>query len=147
MTVAAADLSDIPAVTAEELSVPMQYLVQTGRGLAMLRGIGEADLREVETMIWSHEDIAAERRMAVAVRFRSLIAAFAARRLQQLLLDRGFPLIAPAIAAAASLRLNQKWGFNPQRLLAALQASVGEVEVSARPYRVISELQPEQLAA
>lgn len=144
---AVADLSDIAPVTIEELSVPMHYLIQTGRGLAMLRGLSEADLREVETMIWSHEGIAAQRRMAVAVRFRSFIAAFAARRLQQLLLERGFPLIAPAIAAAASLRLNQKWGFNPQRFLAALQASVAEAEVAVRPTRIVSELQPEQLAA
>jgi len=144
---AAIDLSDIPAVSTEELSVPMHYLISTGRGLAMLRGLSDADLRDVEAEIWSNDAIAPSSRLAVAVRFRSFIKAFDSRRMQQLLLERGFPLIAPALRSAASHRLNQKWGFNPQRFLSALLETAPETEPVAKTRLRVAELQPQQLAA
>jgi hypothetical protein len=38
-----------------------------------------------------------------------------------MVLDRGYQLMAPAIAIAASLRLNANRGFNPQLFLMSLQ--------------------------
>jgi hypothetical protein len=59
--------------------------------------------------------------LAVFVRLRHLAEVFSARRLKELMLEHGFALIGPAIAIAASLRLNANRGFNPQKFLLALQ--------------------------
>jgi hypothetical protein len=62
--------------------------------------------------------------LAAFVRFRHLAEVFSARRLKELMLERGYALIAPAIAIAASLRLNANRGFNPQKFLLALQETM-----------------------
>jgi hypothetical protein len=49
-----------------------------------------------------------------------------------MMLDRGYGLMAPAIAIAASLRLNANRGFNPQRFLVSLVESL-EANVLAMP--------------
>ena len=46
------NLSDVALVDPENLALAMQYMVETGRGLAMLRGITEAELREVDRALW-----------------------------------------------------------------------------------------------
>ena len=43
------NLSDVALVDARDLGMVMQYMVKSGRGLAMLRGVTEAELREIET--------------------------------------------------------------------------------------------------
>ena len=48
----AVNLSDVALVSPEDLALPMQYMIDTGRGLAMLRGISQAELREVDHAIW-----------------------------------------------------------------------------------------------
>ncbi len=60
---------------------------------------------------------------------------FGARRLQQLLLDNGHALMAPAIAVAASLRLNGHRGFNPQSFLLGLTAALADNVVAMEPRR------------
>ena len=62
-----------------------------------------------------------QRALAVFVRFRNLVEVFSARRLKDKLMEHGFPIIAPALAIAASLRLNAQRGFNPQHFLMSLQ--------------------------
>jgi hypothetical protein len=49
------------------------------------------------------------------------------------MLERGFALIGPAIAIAASLRLNANRGFNPQKFLVALQEAMADNVVSIAP--------------
>lgn len=118
---ASIDLADVPAVSAEELFEPMRMLIGKGLGLALLRGLDEAGFKELEDRLWQQPGDA-QRRLAVAVRLRGLIAVFGARRLQALMLERGFALIAEAVSLAATSRLNARRGFNPQRFVSALKA-------------------------
>ncbi len=115
------DLTDVPAIAPTDLAAAMQALINDGRGLVLLRGIEDADLNTVQAELKRlfHGD--PQRALAVFVRFRHMAEVFSARRLQDLMLDRGYALIAPAIAIAASLRLNANRGFNPQKFLLALQ--------------------------
>jgi hypothetical protein len=112
------DLSDVPTVTSEDLALPMRMLIDAGRGLVLLKGLSDDDLRAITPAIWQHLDAA--RASAVLTRFRCLVDAFSARRLRQLFLDRGHALIDPAIRYAATARLNARWGFNLHRFASTL---------------------------
>jgi hypothetical protein len=115
------NLSDVPLVSPADLARPMQYMIDTGRGLAMLRGISAAEMREVDRALWDELGGNAMQRLAVLMRFRCLIQVFGARRLADLLLNNGHGLIAPAVRVAASMRLNAERGFNPAKFERALQ--------------------------
>ena len=71
------NLSDVPLVNPADLARPMQFMIDTGRGLAMLRGISRAELREVDHALWDELDPG--ERVAVLVRFRCLVRVFGAR--------------------------------------------------------------------
>ena len=117
----AVNLSDVPLVNPAELARPMQYMIDTGRGLAMLRGISQAELREVDHALWADLGGDPVQRVAVLVRFRCLIQVFGARRLADLLMHNGHNLIAPAVHVAARMRLNADRGFNAVKFERALQ--------------------------
>jgi len=128
------DTSDVPYVAPEALALPMRYLVESGRGLAMLEGLSAKDLREVDAAVW--DDLAPAHRVAALLRLRCLIRVFEARRLANLFLSHGHGLIAPAVYVAARTRLNTKWGFNPlkfERALKGLLAQIGEPDRRERP--------------
>jgi hypothetical protein len=124
----ALNLSDVRLVDPQNLALPMQYLVKAGRGLAMLRGVTEADLREVESALWDELSDNSVERLAVLVRFRCLIKVFGARRLGDLLMHTGYRLIAPAVQVAARMRLNADLGFNPIKFERALLEQLGKAE-------------------
>jgi hypothetical protein len=122
------NLSDVRLVKQEDLALAMEYMVKTGRGLAMLRGITEAELREVDRALWDalgHDPL---ERLAVLVRFRCLIKAFASRRLSNLLMHTGYRLLAPAMQVAARMRLNADLGFNPVKFERALIEQLGRID-------------------
>ena len=83
------DRSDVPLVASHDLLVPMQHLIDTERGLALLNGISNAELREVDHAVWDALEGDSGRRVAVLLRFRALIQVFKARRLAELFLHRG----------------------------------------------------------
>src|SRR5262249_37625488 len=114
------DLTDVPAIAPTDLAAAMQALIADGRGLVLLRGLEDADLDTVQAELKRRFHTDPQTALAVFVRFRHLAEVFSARRLQNLMLERGFALIAPAIALAASLRLNANRGFSPQKFLLAL---------------------------
>lgn len=114
------DSRDIPAVGMHDLYMPMRYLINNGRGLAMLNGLSESDIRDVESQIWAYFADQPEKRVAVALRFRALLAVFAARRLRSEFLDQGFKLIARAVAEGATQRLNTRFGFSAQKFVSAM---------------------------
>jgi len=95
----------------------------------------------------SHPHAAPQRTLAAFVRFRHLVGVFGARRLRQLLLDRGYAVMAPAIAIAATLRLNDDRGFNPQRFLLALNAALASNVVKLEPAAPAAAIAPEQRLA
>ena len=125
------DRSDVRLVASHDLLVPMQHLIDTERGLALLNGISDAELREVDHAVWDALDGDSERRVAVLLRFRALIQVFKARRLADLFLHRGCMLIAPAVHVAARMRLNSEWGFNPLKFERALQDLLSQLDGGA----------------
>jgi hypothetical protein len=132
------DPTDVTPVGSHELMLAMQHMIDTGRGLAMLRGVSNAELREVDQAIWDELAGDPTRRVAVLLRFRALIGVFKARRLRELLLHRGFMLIAPAVHVAARMRLSTVWGFNPlkfERELRDLLVQLDE-DAACKPERL-----------
>ena len=127
------DLSDVPAVEAGELAALMRTLIENGRGLVLLRGLEEQDLNVVQAEVQRRFHSQPQTALAVFVRFRQLVEVFAARRLKNLMLDRGHALMAPAIAIAASLRLNANRGFNPQRFVLSLHNALSVNVVAIQP--------------
>jgi hypothetical protein len=135
------NLTDVALVDPRNLALAMEHMIATGRGLAMLRGIGKEELREVDTALAARLGHDPAERLAVLVRFRCLIEVFRARRLASLLLSNGYNLIAPAVHVAARQRLNADRGFNPVKFeralaelmakLAAARRSDGEVGLAA----------------
>jgi hypothetical protein len=118
--------SDVTLVNPKTLALAMQYMVDTGRGLAMLRGVSEAELREVDRALWDALGDNPTERVAALVRFRCLIKVFSARRLRELLMRTGHNLIAPAVQVAARMRLNADLGFNLIKFERALVELLGK---------------------
>ena len=118
------DLTDIPAVDAADLGAAMRSLIEAGRGLVLLRGLSDADLDTAKAELQSRFHGEPQRALAAFVRFRHMAEVFGARRLRDMMLDRGHALLAPAIAVAASLRLNANRGFNPQQFVLSLNQAM-----------------------
>jgi hypothetical protein len=110
------DVTDVAHVSAESMAMPMRHLIGEGRGLALYRGMSEAELSALEDVIWQ-EISDGQQRIAVALRFRALVAVFASRRLRSLLLERGHKVIVAALAVASTERLNTRFGFRAQHML------------------------------
>jgi hypothetical protein len=125
------NLADVPTVNTAELGLPMRMLINKGQGLALLKGLSENEIRDLEAQIWVDFEGSESARLAVALRFRALLNVFAARRLKDMLLDRGFKGVAAAIKAAAEQPLNARFGFNVQKLVMAIEAS------TARPHPIV----------
>jgi hypothetical protein len=122
------DRCDVPAVSPDSLALPMQAMIAAGRGLVLLRGISDAELRELEHAVWDKLEGPSSQKVATLLRFRALVGVFAGSRLQQLFLRRGLALVGPAMQVAAEMRLNVQWGFNPMKFLRALEAELGETD-------------------
>lgn len=117
------NLADVPKVHASDLYLPMRLLIARGQGLALLKGLTEAEIRDLEHELWAKFEGPADGRLALALRFRALLDVFAARRLKELMLERGFKVVSAAIAEAAVQRLNIRFGFSAQKLLMAIEAA------------------------
>jgi len=120
MLAAAIDPADVRPVAPEALLLATRHLVDSGRGLAMLKGLSERELREVDAAVW--DDLAGDpaERVATLLRLRCLIRVFGARRLANLFLQRG----------------HTQWGFSPLKFEHALQdllAQAGEPADRAVP--------------
>jgi hypothetical protein len=127
------DLSDVPAVEANDLSALMRTLIENGRGLVLLRGLDDEDLNAVQAEVQRRFHGKPQQALALFVRFRQLVEVFGARRLKNLMMDRGHALMAPAIAIAASSRLNANRGFNPQRFVLSLHDALNANVVAIEP--------------
>jgi hypothetical protein len=129
------DLSDVPAVETADLAAAMRTLIDNERGLVLLNGLSEDDMSAVQDDLQRRFQGDPQRALAVFVRLRHLVEVFSARRLQAKFLQRGYSLMAPAIAIAASLRLNANRGFSPQTFLMSLAEVLVDnvVELPERP--------------
>jgi hypothetical protein len=114
------DIADVPTVAASSFEFIMQSLIENEQGLALLRGLSEDEIRVVEGRLWAEFRARPDERVALALRFRALLAVFESRRLKELFLTRGHSLFSVLAREAAAQRLNVRFGFNPQRMLLAL---------------------------
>jgi hypothetical protein len=133
------DLTDVPAVATADLAAAMRVLIDNERGLVLLRGLSDDDLSLVRSELQRQFQSEPQRALAVFVRVRTMVEVFSARRLQEMLMDRGYALLAPAIAIAASLRLNANRGFNPQRFMLSLQEALAANLVAMPAPRAVFE--------
>ena len=117
------DPTDIQTVSAEDLALPMKLLISEGHALVLFNAGSKTARDAIDTAFWRSFKGQTQHGAAILLRFWCLIDVLATRRLNQRMLDRGFALIAPLTDVAAKLRLNANWGFNPQRVLAALIAA------------------------
>jgi hypothetical protein len=140
------DLSDVPPVAPTDLAAAMRVLIDNERGLVLLRGLSDGDLSLVQSELQRQFQSEPQRALAVFVRLRTMVEVFSARRLKDMMLDRGYALLAPAIAIAASLRLNANRGFNPQRFMLSLQEALA-ANLVAMPAARTAYAEPLALAA
>lgn len=126
------DLTDVAHVLPLDMAVPMNHMVETGRGLVFLKGASAEDMRMVDAAVWNALSCDAAQRVAVLLRFRSLVQVFAGQRLKQLLLQKGFNLLAPALHVAATMRLNAERGFNPLKFERALRETMARLEAAQK---------------
>lgn len=132
---------DVVTVDPADLMRPMRHLIDDGRGLALLRGLSACDLRDLDGVIWQQFADQPDLRLAIALRFRALVAVFAAKRLKALLLDHGFKSIAVAIDLASTQRLNTRFGFKSHVFAIALDAAPFAAE------QLLALRSPQQIAA
>ena len=118
------DLSDVPAVSSAQLSDVINILVSQGRAGVLFRGPDADDRAEVEAAFWEiHEGSTADG-VATLLRFWALIDVFKNKRMVTVLRNQGYAILSAAAKAASTMRFNANWGFNPQRFIWALDASM-----------------------
>lgn len=110
------DASDVPVVTARELALTLKLLGSLGVTLRDADRLTDADIRRVEQAFWHHLKRNRARKTAVLLRFRSLLEVCRSRRLAALIQAHGEAAVLQLLNAAASMRLNATWGFNPQKI-------------------------------
>ncbi len=115
----AVDTSDVPAVTVRELVLAAKLLRSAGGSLAAAEQLTEDHLKRVEQVFWMHLQRGRVRKTAVLLRFRALADVCRARRIAGLIATHGEAAILEILAAAASMRLNTNWGFNPMKVARA----------------------------
>ena len=118
------DLSDVPVVPSEQINGVLNILVSQGRAGVLFRGADANDREEVEAAFWdSHQGSTAEG-VATLLRFWALVELFQSKRLTSVLHNRGYAILSAAANAASDMRFNANWGFNPQRFIWALDATM-----------------------
>ena len=126
------DLSDVPPVSARELSVAVKLLTLHGGALATAHTMTDDALRNVFAAYWQLVARDAARKTATLVRLQHLIAVCASRRLQGLLADHGGRGVAEALNGAATCRLNVAYGINPMKLARAMHSALNSPVAAER---------------
>lgn len=129
----AVDTSDVPRVGARELALALKIL-SAGNGLLLPSvTLSDEDLRRVEQDFWQISPRARVRKVAVLLRFRSFLAACQTRHVSDLISRHGQAALVIALEAAASMRLNAKWGFNPVKMARAMSEALSAAAESYLP--------------
>lgn len=118
------DISDVPPVTTRELVLALKLYESAGAALLASGHAAEQALRRVEQAFWQTSPRHRVRKVAVLLRFRSLLAACETRRIKSLIEVHGTDAVMQILAVTAKLRLNTRWGFNPQKLALAVEAAL-----------------------
>jgi diaminopimelate decarboxylase len=118
------DPTDVPVIEPRDLALALRLMLAGGRILTAAQNFSEDDIRRVEQALWQRLDKGAKVKVAVLLRLRSLLSICTNRRMQALLLRYGSRMVPHALAIAARMRLNTRWGFNPQRFVQELRSSL-----------------------
>jgi hypothetical protein len=121
----AVDTSDVPLVGARELALALKIL-SAGNLLLPSVTLSDEDLRRVEQDFWQISPRERVRKVAVLLRFRSFLAACQTRHVNELIARHGQMALVTALEAAAKMRLNAKWGFNPVKMARAMSEALAE---------------------
>jgi hypothetical protein len=121
----AVDTSDVPFVGARELALALKIL-SAGNLLLPTVTLSDEDLRRVEQDFWQISPRARVRKVAVLLRFRSFLAACQTRHVNELIARHGQAALIIALEAAAKMRLNAKWGFNPVKMARTMTEALAE---------------------
>lgn len=141
------DPTDVSQVTADEMRTALSAVVESGRVMVFFEGAEKVDREQVEAAFWEIFESEISRGGTVLLRLWSLVDALQSRRLNRLLLARGFEFLEAAFSVAGELRLNVDWGFAPQRLIWAIDEAERQPAVQPASPVVLDELQPLLLAA
>jgi hypothetical protein len=133
MMTADIDLTDVPTVSARELSVAVKLLALHGASLATAHTMSDAALRNVFTAYWSLVTRDGARKTATLVRLHNLINVCRARRMAALLTAHGPVGVSEAVIAAANSRLNVSYGFNPLKIARAIHAATADLKHAVEP--------------
>ena len=129
------NLTDVPPVSARELSVAVKLLSLHGASVETAHSMSDDALRNVFTAYWNLVGRDSTRKTATLVRLQNLINVCSARRMTALIATHGRAGIAEAVSAAASSRLNVTYGFNPLKIgraiHVALASPMGGIEQAA----------------
>lgn len=125
------DLTDVPEIESRDLALALRLMLAGGRVLAAAHEFAEHDIRRVEQAFWSAKDGCHSSKVAVLLRLRSLISVFGNRRLKELLAAYGASVVPHALQIAAKMRLNTKWGFNPQKFARELHLALANTAAQA----------------
>jgi hypothetical protein len=119
----ALDTSDVPRVGARELALTLKIL-SAGKLCLPSAMLTDEELRRVEADFWLVSRRARTRKVAVLLRFRGFLAACQSRHVSELIARHGQMAVVLALEAAADMRLNAKWGFNPHKMARAISEAL-----------------------
>jgi len=146
------DLTDVPAVSGSVLQGLVEIMVAEGHAKLLFHGVNDDARASIEQAFWDRHAGSTAEGVAALLRFWALVDAFRHRRIAGLLFARGHGLLSLVARAAADLRVNANWGFNPQKLLWAVDALEAQLRPAAdvKPlaaHRAQTAYQPLGLAA
>ena len=118
------DMTDVPVVSARELSVAIKLLALNGYTLDTAHTMSDDALRNVFASYWSLVARDAARKTATLVRLQNLISVTKARSVRSMLEQHGRTGVNEAVSVAAVSRLNTAYGFNPLKIARAVQAAL-----------------------
>ena len=116
------DLTDIPAVPADDLWRMIEVLITGGFIESYPRLLTSSEVDVLEREFWMRHRGTGNQALAISHRFRALTRVMAARRLAPLLGASNWRVLAASVEMAATMRLNPKWGFKTLTFRAALEA-------------------------
>lgn len=126
------ELNDVPRVAASDLQAVLQELVISGRADLLLEGPTQIDRTAFEEEFWQGFSGQTSLGAAIIVRFWALVDVLSSRRINDMLMDRGFVFLRLLADAAASQRLNANRGLNPLQIAWAVKKIEKDVNESPR---------------
>ena len=114
------DMTDIPAVTADEMWQLVELLIDSGLIETLPERLTELQMAQLARHFWQRYEGTGDRGLAIINRFMALIDFLATKRLAPLIRECKWQVVVASVGIAATMRLNPKWGFNRMKLASAL---------------------------